>query len=209
MSFSVSGEHDVEPDENETTITHGYSKGHRLDLKQAVLELVTSQNGGIPLMMKCFGGNASDNKIFKERCKELMNLFKNSETPRYFVGDSKLYHEDNACNLSEITFITRIPRTYKEENKAITAAIAANHWTLFDEENKYYVHTTRHFDIQQSWVVVHSNSAKFRSEKTLNKRIEKEYRSAESVLLHLRNKEFGCEHDAKKELKRLSSNYFG
>ena len=52
-SFSVSGEYDVEMDENEITITHGYSKDHRPDLKQAVLELVTSQDGGIPLMMKC------------------------------------------------------------------------------------------------------------------------------------------------------------
>jgi len=73
-SFSVSGEYDVEMDENEITITHGYSKDHRPDLKQAVLELVTSQDGDIPLMMKCFDGNASDNKIFKARCKELMKL---------------------------------------------------------------------------------------------------------------------------------------
>lgn len=206
-SFSVSGEYDVEMDENEITITHGYSKDHRPDLKQAVLELVTSQDGGIPLMMKCFDGNASDNKIFKARCKELMKLFKNSESPRYLVGDSKLYHEDNACNLSEIKFITRIPRTYKEENKAITAAIASNQWALFDKENKYYVHAITHFDIPQRWIVVHSESAKSRSEKTLNKQIEKEYRCVESALLHLRNKEFGCEHDAKKELKRVSSKF--
>ena len=53
----------------------------------------------------------------------------------------------------------------------------------------------------------HSKSAKSRSEKTLNKQIEKEYRSVESALLHLRNKEFGCEQDAKKELKRVSSKF--
>jgi len=206
-SFSVSGEYDVEMDENEITITHGYSKDHRPDLKQAILELVTSQDGGIPLMMKCFDGNASDNKIFKARCKELMNLFKNSESPRYLVGDSKLYHEDNACNLSEIKFITRIPRTYKEENKAITSAISSDQWTVLDEENKYYVHALTHFDIPQRWIVVHSKSAKFRSEKTLNKQIAKEYCSVESALLHLKNKEFGCEHDAEKELKRVSSKF--
>jgi hypothetical protein len=39
-------------DETEIRITHGYSKDHRPDLKQAVLELVTSQDAGVPLMMK-------------------------------------------------------------------------------------------------------------------------------------------------------------
>lgn len=206
-SFSVSGEYDVDTDENEITITHGYSKDHRPDLKQAVLELVTSQDGGIPLMMKCFDGNASDNKIFKERCKELMKLFKNSESPHYLVGDSKLYHEDNAPNLSEIKFITRIPRTYKEENKAIDTAIASNHWELLDEENKYYIHTITHLKIPQRWIVVHSDSAKSRYEMTLKRQIEKEYRAVECALKHLKNKEFGCEHDAKKELDKVSSKF--
>lgn len=206
-SFSVSGEYDVDTDENEITITHGYSKDHRPDLKQAVLELVTSQDGGIPLMMKCFDGNASDNKIFKDRCKELMKSFKNSDGPRYLVGDSKLYHEDNAINLSEIKFITRIPRTYKEEHKAIDVAIAANSWLPLDEENKYYVYTTTHLNILQRWIVVHSRSAKSRSEKTLNRQIDKEYHAVERALKHLRNKEFDCESDAKKELDRASSKF--
>lgn len=206
-SFSVTGEYDVDTDENEITITHGYSKDHRPDLKQAILELVTSQDGGIPLMMKCFDGNASDNKIFKERCKELMTSFKNSENPRYLVGDSKLYHEENASNLSEIKFITRIPRTYKEENKAIKTAITENQWILLDKENKYYTYTITHFNISQRWIVVHSRSAESRSEMTVNRQIEKEYHAAECALKHLRNKEFGCEHDAKKELDKVSSKF--
>lgn len=206
-SFSVSGEYDVDADENEITLTHGYSKDHRPDLKQAVLELVTSQDGGIPLMMKCFDGNASDNKIFKERCAELMKSFKNSENPRYLVGDSKLYHEDNAANLLEIKFITRIPRTYKEENKAIDVAIATNDWIPLDEANKYYVHATTHLNIPQRWIVVHSKSAESRSETTLNRQIEKEYHAVECALKHLKNKEFGCNHDAKKELDKVSSKF--
>ena len=206
-SFSVSGEYDVDADENEIRITYGYSKDHRPDLKQAVLELVTSQDGGIPLMMRCFDGNASDNKIFKARCSELIKSFKNSDNPRYLVGDSKLYHEDNSSNLSEIKFITRIPRTYKEENKAIDVAIAENGWHPLDATNKYYVHTTTHLNIPQRWIVVHSKSATSRSETTLNRQIEKEYHAAESALKHLRNKEFGCEHDAKKELDKVSSKF--
>ena len=34
-------------------------------LKQAVLELMVSQDGGIPILCKCWDGNASDNTVFK------------------------------------------------------------------------------------------------------------------------------------------------
>ena len=86
-------------------------------------------------------------------------------------------------------------------------AIAENGWHPLDATNKYYVHTTTHLNIPQRWIVVHSKSATSRSETTLNRQIEKEYHAAESALKHLRNKEFGCENDAKKELGKVSSKF--
>ena len=206
-SFSVSGDYDCDTDENEIKITHGYSKDHRPDLKQAVLELVTSQDGGIPLMMKCFNGNASDNKVFKQRCKQLITAFKESDAPRYLVGDSKLYCEDNAKNLSNIKFITRIPRTYKAEINAINEAINANAWTVIDDSNKYYEHHIKHMGIEQRWLVIYSKAAQLRAEVTINRQIAKEYKSAEKALMHLRNKEFNCEHDGINALNQLSSKF--
>ena len=92
-------------------ITHGSSKDHRPDLKQAVLELMVSQDGGVPLLSKSWDGNASDTKVFQERAQTLMTTFKNSPSPRYVVADCKLYHKDNAENLKALPFITRIPHT--------------------------------------------------------------------------------------------------
>src|SRR4029453_16951965 len=51
-SFSLSGDYVSESDEQGIRITHGYSKDHRPDLKQAVLELLVSQDGGVPLVSK-------------------------------------------------------------------------------------------------------------------------------------------------------------
>jgi transposase len=48
-SFSLTGEYVPDTDEQAIMITHGYSKDHRPDLKQAVLELMVSQDGGCPL----------------------------------------------------------------------------------------------------------------------------------------------------------------
>ena len=123
------------------------------------------------------------------------------------MGDSKLYHQDNARNLSGIKFITRIPRTYKEEKSAITEAISADSWIMLDENNKYYEHHVTHFEMQQRWHVIHSRSAKLRATKTVNKQIEKEYKAIDSALMHLRNKEFSCENDAKNALSSLSSKF--
>jgi transposase len=110
-SFSLSGDYIPERDEQAITITHGYSKDHRPDLKQAVLELIVSQDGGVPMVSKSWDGNASDTQIFQERTTTLMRAFANSPTPRYLVADAKLYNEDNATPLAKLGFITRIPGT--------------------------------------------------------------------------------------------------
>ena len=59
-SFALSGEYVPDSDEHAITITHGYSKDHRPDLKQAVLELMVSQDGGVPFVSKSWDGNTSD-----------------------------------------------------------------------------------------------------------------------------------------------------
>src|SRR6266536_2336320 len=64
-SFSLSGDYMPDSDEQAITITHGYSKDHRPDLKQAVLELLVSQDGGVPLVSNSWDGNASDTQIFQ------------------------------------------------------------------------------------------------------------------------------------------------
>ena len=96
-SFSLSGDYMPESDEQAIHITHGYSKDHRPDLKQAVLELMVSQDGGVPLVSKSWDGNTSDTQIFRERAQALITTFANSPTPRYLVADAKLYSEDNAA----------------------------------------------------------------------------------------------------------------
>lgn len=90
-AFALSGNYDADCDEHTIEITHGYSKDHRPDLKQAVLEIMCSHDGGIPVISKAWNGNASDTKIFRERAKAISDSFKAAEGPRYLIADSKLY----------------------------------------------------------------------------------------------------------------------
>ena len=90
-SFSLTGAYDSETDEQAIKITYGHSKDHRPDLKQAVLELMVSQDGGVPIVSQAWDGNAADTVIFKQRAESLINEFKKIGSPRYLVADSKLY----------------------------------------------------------------------------------------------------------------------
>src|SRR5437763_16173420 len=55
-SFSLSGHYVPESDEQAIRITPGYSKDHQPALKQALLELMVSQDGGVPFVRKSWDG---------------------------------------------------------------------------------------------------------------------------------------------------------
>ena len=133
----MSGDYRPDSDEQAITITHGYSKDHRPDLKQAVLELLVSQDGGVPLVSKSWDGNASDTQIFQERAEALLKTFQRSPTPCYLVADSKLYNEDNAPTLSQLGFITRIPGTLKLVSQVIRQALKWDMWQRLDDTTRY------------------------------------------------------------------------
>jgi transposase len=136
-SFSLSGEYVPDSDERAITITHGYSKDNRPDLKQAVLELMVSHDGGVPFVSQSWDGNASDPEIFQERAAALIATFQNSSTPRYLVADSKRYNEANAANLQALGFITRIPHTRKLVSQVITQALPWDTWQRLDDTTRY------------------------------------------------------------------------
>ena len=48
-AFALTGDYQPDSDEHTIEITHGYSKDHKPDLKQVVLEVMYSQDGGIPM----------------------------------------------------------------------------------------------------------------------------------------------------------------
>jgi transposase len=136
-SFALTGAYVPDSAEQAITITHGHSKDHRPDLKQAVLELMVSQDGGVPFVSKSWDGNTSDTVIFQERAAALLATFQRSPTPRYLVADSKLYNEANAANLLALGFITRIPNTLNLVSQVITQALRWDTWQRLDATTRY------------------------------------------------------------------------
>jgi transposase len=199
-SFSLTGDYVPENDEQAIAITHGYSKDHRPDLKQAVLELIVSQDGGVPLVSKTWDGNACDNQIFQDRAKALVSTFKDSPTPRYLIADSKLYSEANAAQLKSLGFITRVPGTLKLVSQVIRQALRQDTWQRVDDTTRYQRLDLCHYGMAQRWLVVSSEAAMQRAEQSVSKAQKREFEAIEKELFHLQAKRFESPEQAQAAL---------
>jgi transposase len=204
-SFALTGDYVPDSDEQTITITHGYSKDHRPDLKQAVLALMVSQDGGVPFVSKSWDGNASDTQIFQDRAQALIATLKSSPTPRSLVADSKLYHEDNAGNLQGLGFITRVPNTLKVVSQVIGQALQwGEAWQCLDDATRYQRIELCHYGMAQRWLVVYSDAAFERSEATVTKAQKREYEAIDKQLFHLQAQRFETPEAAHEALETLA-----
>ena len=73
-------------------ITRGYSRDHRPDLKQCVLDLIVSSDSGIPLFMRTGDGNQSDKAVFGQI---LSDVKKQIKLDSIMVCDSALFSQEN------------------------------------------------------------------------------------------------------------------
>jgi transposase len=206
-SFSLTGDYLPESDQQAIAITYGYSKDHRPDLKQAVLELMVSQDGGVPLASKNWDGNASDSQIFQDRAQALLSTFKDSPTPRYLIADSKLYSQDHAADLKPLGFITRIPDTLKIISQVISQALRHDTWQAVDDTTRYHRLELCHYGIAQRWLVVCSEAAQQRAENSVSKAQHRELEAIEKQLFHLQAKRFESPQSAQAALAALCGSW--
>ena len=205
-TFSLTGQYEPESDKEAVTITQGYSKDHRPDLKQAILELVVSQDGGIPLMSKTWDGNKSDNTIFNERAKALVEMLGSSPSVSYLVADSKLYSANNAHVLKQIGFITRIPATLSLVGASIKAALhQSDAWQDLGEGYRYQCLSHQHYGIDQRWLIIYSEAARNRSKQRHQRALEKESKRLQKQLFHLQAQRFSSQEQALKALAAIDS----
>ena len=206
-SFSLTGEYLPDSDEQAMHITHGYSKDHRPDLKQAVLELMVSQDGGIPFMSKSWDGNTSDTQVFQKRAEALIRAFKDTPSPRYLVADAKLYCEDTATHLAQFGFIPRIPATLKMVSQVIGQALQGDTWQSCDDTTRYQSLALCHYGMAQRWLVVSSQAAVERAEATLKQATQREHETLTKQLFHLQAQRFGTPEAAQEALAALAKRW--
>jgi transposase len=112
------------------TITHGYSKDKRPDLKQFVLSTLCVDRA-VPIWGKPEDGNASDKTVNNTLLSGIATfLAQHGVAPGayIYVADAALVTEDNLAALGDTLFITRLPATYSECGRLIAEAVTPNTW---------------------------------------------------------------------------------
>jgi transposase len=110
-SFHLHGENDMEaPGEEMVSITHGYSRDHRPDLKQVVAQIITSHKSNLPVWLEVLSGDSSDKESFSESVMAYYNRLAEGKKP-YFVTDSAGYSEKSLKEIKSILWLMRAPET--------------------------------------------------------------------------------------------------
>jgi transposase len=208
-SMLVHGEYDVDDDPQIIEITHGFSKDHRPDLKQVMLSLVVNGPGSIPIWMEPLDGNSSDKVSFHETIKrvEEFRAQLDIETKFNWVADSALYTKDKLLKINSYTWLTRVPETIAEAKRLVEQPDEEIAWIEREKGYKTSSYDSTYGGIRQRWLLVFSEQAYHREQKTLEKKIEKEAAALDKALWHFGKQEFHCEGDAMKALEEIKKEY--
>ncbi len=91
-------------------IVRGHSKDKRPDLKQFLINLIASGDGGVPLFLECGNGNDNDQAKFAQL---LAKFKKEVDLESIFIADSALYSAENLAAIEHLKWITRVPLSIK------------------------------------------------------------------------------------------------
>jgi transposase len=180
---------DIQP----ITICRGYSRDHRPDLKQYMLNLVCSQDGGVPLWLKVASGNQSDAQTFAGVITEFTSQW---DLDALFVIDAAFYSEPNLQQVSSLRWLSRVPQTLtaaKDLIQASTDALTAVDCPLKDY--KMWETTANYGGVEQRWILIESQTRKADAD-LWAKEVERLERRLNRELKQLQKNVFACRPDA-------------
>ena len=199
-SSEIKIESDVEP--IPITITQGYSRDHRPDLKQFILNLIVTGDGNIPIFIEAASGNQSDKKAFGK----IASAYKKQlEFETTIVGDSALYSKENLELLQQIKWLTRVPLSLSEA-KNLVSSLPSSEFEASEIPGYCWVEKSSNYGgIKQRWLVVESAARKKSDLEKLEKKIVKEYDSTQKQLAKLSKKSFDSSAEANFTIKAIQS----
>ncbi|WP_430639889.1 IS1634-like element ISCwa1 family transposase [Crocosphaera watsonii WH 8501] len=219
-SFHLDGEdkreEDKEKQEEEKIIKErpifikkGYSRDHRPDLKQCVLDLITSQDGDIPLFVRVGDGNESDKAVFG---KVLVEFKKQIKFDSIMVCDSALYGQENLQLIQHLKWITRVPMTIKKA-KELVQNIEVEEVKDEDKEKRsdlnlesytWKEEIVTYGGIKQTWLIVLSEKRQKSDLEKLEKQLSQEEKKSQKFLKEIQSEEFEHPQAARYKLKAIN-----
>ena len=188
----------------EITITYGYSRDHRPDLKQFIIEMICSGDGDIPIFLKLASGNQADSSCFGQIAAE---YHKQLEVNSLIVADSALYTESNLKMMSDLQWLCRVPLSIKVAKSLISTIPESELIDSTIPGYKLVSKTENYAGIEQRWLVVQSQERRESDLRKLTQKITKAESKAVLDLKKLSQERFACEADAIKALSKLSTQF--
>ena len=188
----------------EITITYGYSRDHRPDLKQFIIEMICSGDGDIPIFLKLASGNQADSSCFGKIAVEYQ---KQLEVNSLMVADAALYTESNLKMMSELRWLCRVPLSIKAAKSLISTLAESEFIDSTIPGYKLASKIQNYAGIEQRWLVVQSQERKESDLHKLTQKITKAESKAVQDLKKLSQERFACVADAIKALSKLSKQF--
>ncbi|MEW6555350.1 MAG: IS1634 family transposase [Actinomycetota bacterium] len=197
-------------------VTYGHSKDRRPDLKQFLIKMLCVHRN-IPIIGGCESGNSPDKKINNRVLTELSrHMASHGLSPGAFVyiSDSAFVTPANLEAIAGNLFITRLPFTYAEADRAITEAVREGEWAEVPGEPRgsgsrpktnYRVcdAMVSLYDKEYRAVVVHSDAGDKRAQKKIIKALTQSIEEAGGILEEAGKTEYFCREDASAAADRL------
>jgi transposase len=188
--------------ENPILITQGYSRDHRPDLKQCILDLIVSSDGDIPLFFRGASGNESDKAVFAQI---LVEYDKQIDFESIMVADSALYSESNLKLMSNMKWISRVPLSIKKAKNLVKAFISKELKPSQIKGYSYQEEKVSYGGIEQRWLLVESADRKKADLKKLSQKIQEEFLKISKQLVKLEKEEFEQQSLGELKIKELTA----
>lgn len=216
-SVSVWGDYTRAEEDAGVNVTYGYSKDHRPDLKQFLVQMLCVHRN-IPVLGGLADGNASD-KTINNRLLTSLSCYMSKHGIRegafVYVADSAMVTPANLAAIGNNLFITRLPATYAETARVISQAVEAGDWAPVEAKApsygkrkaaSYRVAEAGVTICEQGYraVVVHSDSGDKRRQQSLDRALDDSREQAAEVLRSATGIEYFCRADAEAAAARLA-----
>jgi transposase len=202
-SFHVDGRYNSECDdlhENAGVIhvSKGYSRDHRDDLDQVVLELITESRANLPMMMRPLSGNASDKTSFKDAIERHVGQLRDDDGPSVIVvTDSAGFNREclAACQRQGLRWVMSVPATVGEARRRLEE-VDPEKLRPLAEGYRYAAFSTTYAEVEQRWLAIYSEAARERAAKRVDKELLKQGDKERKAFDELRRQRFHCPEDA-------------
>ena len=163
-------------------ITYGYSRDHRPDLKQFILDLICSGDGDVPLFLRVTDGNEADKAVFAQ----VLGEFKKQLTlDTLMVADSALYSAPNLEQMKELKWLSRVPLTVKQAKQLVSQLSEKDFVKSGLEGYRVVERTSNYAGIAQRWLVVESEARRKADLNRVEQRLKKSEQEAQKKVQRL------------------------